>query len=314
MKYQITVETMGMKTKTLRAMAFAITWPALCLVLSDQVMAQYQTSAPATTPVITENPVKKALKAGKVVVGATVTAANPDIAATLAGVGFDFLWIEMEHSPLTLESVRSMILATRGLKAMPFTRVPVNELWTAKRALDIGSLGVIFPFTSTRELAEQAVKACKYPPQGLRGYGAAMASSRWGMSGSDYAKFANENVLVVVIIEQKLAIDNIEQIASVPGVDVLFIGVNDLSYSLGVGGKTNDPIVEEAVNKVLAAGKKYNIPVGYPAGNPVEINKRIAQGFRFFQASSDLGLMAAGARDVLTKIQRDESGAPKSTP
>jgi len=207
-----------------------------------------------------------------------------------------------------------MILATRGLKAMPFTRVPVNELWTAKRVLDIGSLGVIFPFTSTRELAEQAVKACKYPPQGLRGSGPAMASSRWGMSGSDYAKFANENVLVVVIIEQKQAIDNIEQIASVPGVDVLFIGVNDLSYSLGVGGQTTDPIVEEAVSKVLAAGKKHNIPVGYPAGNPAEINKRIAQGFRFFQASSDLGMMAAGARDLLTRIQRDETVTPKSNP
>ena len=197
---------------------------------------------------------------------------------------------------------------------MPFTRVPVNELWTAKRALDIGSLGVIFPFTSTRELAEQAVRACKYPPQGGRGFGAGLAASRWGMSGSDYAKFANENVLVVVIIEQKQAIDNIEQIASVPGVDVLFIGVNDLSYSLGVGGQTTDPIVEEAVSKVLAAGKKHNIPVGYPAGNPAEINKRIAQGFRFFQASSDLGMMAAGARDVLSKIQRDEIGAPKSNP
>ncbi|MGH9854085.1 MAG: HpcH/HpaI aldolase family protein, partial [Blastocatellia bacterium] len=292
------------KKKTLRVAAFAASCLTLWLLMFAEATAQYQTSPSATAPTITENPVKKALKEGKVVIGATVTAASPDVAATLAGVGFDFLWIEMEHSPLTLESVRSMILATRGLKAMPFTRVPVNEPWLAKRALDIGSLGVIFPFTSTRALAEQAVKSCKYPPQGVRGYGAAMASSRWGMSGTDYAKFANENVLVVVIIEQKLAIDNIEEIASVPGIDVLFIGVNDLSYSLGVGGRTNEPIVEEAVNKVLAAGKKYNIPVGYPAGNPVEINKRIAQGFRFFQASSDLGLMAAGARDVLSKVQR----------
>jgi 2-keto-3-deoxy-L-rhamnonate aldolase RhmA len=300
-----------MMKRTLRVTAFAATCLALCLALSNQAMAQYQTSPSATAPVITENPVKKALKEGKVVIGATVTAASPDVAATLAGVGFDFLWIEMEHSPLTLETVRSMILATRGLKAMPFTRVPVNEIWTAKRALDAGSLGVIFPFTSTRALAEQAVKACKYPPQGVRGYGPGMASSRWGMSGGDYAKFANENVLVVVIIEQKQAIDNIEEIASVPGIDVLFIGVNDLSYSLGVGGRTNEPIVQEAVNKVLAAGKKYNIPVGYPAGNPTEINNRIAQGFRFFQASSDLGMMAAGARDVLSKVQRDQSGAPK---
>jgi 2-keto-3-deoxy-L-rhamnonate aldolase RhmA len=303
-----------MRKRTLRASAFAAPSLALLLLMFNEAMAQYQTSTSATAATIAENPVKKALKEGKVVIGATVTAANPDVAATLAGAGFDFLWIEMEHSPLTLETARSMILATRGLKAMPFTRVPVNEPWMAKRVLDIGSLGVIFPFTSTRELAEQAVKSCKYPPQGIRGFGAAMAASRWGMSGSDYAKFADENVLVVVIIEQKQAIDNIEQIASVPGVDVLFIGVNDLSFSLGVGGKTNDPIVEEAVNKVLAAGKKYNIPVGYPAGNPVEINKRIAQGFRFFQASSDLGIMAAGARDLLSKIQRDEIGTPKPYP
>ncbi len=303
-----------MKKRTLRVAAFAALCLTLWMLMLTEAMAQYQTSPSATAQAITENPVKKALKEGKVVIGATVTAANPDIAATLAGAGFDFLWIEMEHSPLTLETVRSMILATRDLKAMPFTRVPVNEPWMAKRVLDIGSLGVIFPFTSTRELAEQAVKSCKYPPQGIRGFGAALAASRWGMSGSDYAKFANENVLVVVIIEQKQAIDHIEEIASVPGVDVLFIGVNDLSFSLGVGGKTNDPIVEEAVSKVLAAGKKHNIPVGYPAGNPVEVNKRIAQGFRFFQASSDLALMGAGARDLLSKIQRDEIGAPKSNP
>src|SRR5262252_1274328 len=186
-----------MKTRTLRAAAFAAT----CLALSNRAMAQYQTSTAANAPVITENPVKKALKEGKVVIGATVTVANPDVAATLAGAGFDFLWIEMEHSPLTLESVRSMILATRGLKAMPFTRVPVNEPWMAKRALDIGSLGVVFPFTSTRELAEQAVKSCKYPPLGIRGFGPGFATARWGMSGPDYVKFANENVLVVTIIE-----------------------------------------------------------------------------------------------------------------
>jgi 2-keto-3-deoxy-L-rhamnonate aldolase RhmA len=284
-----------------------LTGLCITLLLVTTALAQYQTNAPATAPVITENPVKKALKESKVVIGATVTAANPDIAATLAGVGFDFLWIEMEHGPITLETARSMILATRGLKAMPFTRVPVNEPWLAKRVLDIGSLGVIFPFTSTKELAEQAVKSCKYPPLGIRGAGPAMAASRWGMSGGDYVKFANENAMVIVIIEQKLAIDNIEEIAAVPGIDVLFIGANDLSYSLGVGGNVNAPIVEEAMTKVLAAAKKHNIPVGFPSGNPVEINKRIAQGFRFFQASSDLAMMSAGARDMLSKVPREET-------
>jgi 2-keto-3-deoxy-L-rhamnonate aldolase RhmA len=182
--------------------------------------------------------------------------------------------------------------------------VPFNEPWLAKRALDIGALGIIFPFTNTRELAEQAVRSCKYPPLGIRGFGPALATSRWGLSGEAYVKFANENVMVIPIIETKEAVDNIDAIASVPGVDVLFIGPNDLSFSLGVGGRTQEPIVEEAVAKVLAAGRKHGIPVGYSTGDPAEINRRIEQGFRFFQTSSDLALMSAGARNLLSHIKR----------
>ena len=96
------------------------------------------------------NPLKIALAAGKQVIGTTVTVASAETAAQAAALGFDFLWIEMEHSPITLETLRNIVLATRGLKAVPITRVPVNELWTAKRVLDAGSLGVIFPFCSTR--------------------------------------------------------------------------------------------------------------------------------------------------------------------
>ena len=122
----------------------------------------------STVPSSWENPVKRQLRLGNPVIGLTITVANSDVAAQAGNLGFDFLWIEMEHSPITLETARNMILATRGLKAVPFTRVPVNELWTAKRVLDIGSLGVMFPFTSTPELARQAVAACKYPPEGRR--------------------------------------------------------------------------------------------------------------------------------------------------
>jgi 2-keto-3-deoxy-L-rhamnonate aldolase RhmA len=124
------------------------------------------------------------------------------------------------------------------------------------------------------------------------------------MGAADYVRFANENVVVVVIIEQKEAVENIEAIASVPGISVLFVGVNDLSYSLGIGGRTTDPLVEQALTKVLEAGRRHGIPVGYPTGNPIEINRRIAQGFRFFQASSDIGLLAGGAREMLSKVDR----------
>ena len=215
--------------------------------------AQYQASPVAEASPPGESSLKKALVEGKPVIGATVTVPNVDTALTLANAGFDFLWIEMEHGPMTLESLRAILLATRGAKAVPITRVPTNELWLAKRVLDEGSLGVIFPFTSTRELAERAVAACRYPPLGDRGFGPAFALSRFGLSGPDYVKFANENVLVVVIIERKEAIENIESIASVPGIGVLFVGVNDLSFSLGVGGRTTDPLVEQALTKVLDA-------------------------------------------------------------
>ncbi len=282
--------------------------PVLALVATG-LAAQYQ-SSPAEPAAPAENALRKALAEGRPVIGATVTVPNVDTALALANAGFDFLWIEMEHGPMTLESLRAILLATRGARAVALTRVPANELWLAKRVLDEGSLGVIFPFTSTRELAERAVAACRYPPLGDRGFGPALALSRFGLGGAEYVKFANENVLVVVIIERKEAIENIEAIASVPGVGVLFVGVNDLSFSLGVGGRTTDPLVEAALTKVLDAGRRHGIPVGYPSGNPTEINKRIAQGFRFFQASSDIGLMSGGARDLLSKVDRTAAARP----
>ena len=286
---------------------------ALALVLaswSAGVAAQYQASPPGESAAPGESALKKALLEGRPVVGATVTVPNVDTALTLANAGFDFLWIEMEHGPITLESLRAILLATRGAKAVPITRVPANETWLAKRVLDEGSLGVVFPFTSTRELAERAVASCRYPPLGVRGFGPALALSRYGMGAPEYVRFANENVVVVVIIEQREAVENIEAIASVPGLGVLFVGVNDLSYSLGVGGRTTDPLVEQALAKVLEAGRRHGVPVGYPTGNPTEINRRIAQGFRFFQASSDVGLMAGAARDLLSKVERTAPPRP----
>jgi len=248
-----------------------------------------------------ENPVKKLLREGKPVIGATITVASPEIAAQAANLGFDFLWIEMEHSPITLETARNMILATRGLKAMPFTRVPVNELWTAKRVLDAGSIGVIFPFTSTPELARQAVAACKYPPEGLRGAGPGLATFRWP-APEGYYKFANKNVMVIIIIEQGKAVDQIEQIAAVPGIDVMFIGTNDLSFSLGVGGQQDHPKQLEAIGKVVAAAKRHKVPLGRPAGSPEQVQQYIKDGFTFFQGGAELGLMAAGAQPLLQSL------------
>lgn len=256
------------------------------------------------------NPLKTALKEGKPVVGMTMTVPSADVAVQAASLGFDFLWIEMEHSPITLESARNIVLATRGTGIVPLIRVPVNELWTAKRALDAGALGVIFPFTSTPELARQAVEACKYPPAGRRGSGPGLATLRWP-APQGYANFADENGLVVIIIEQKQAVEQIDRILDVPGIDVVFIGPNDLSHSYGDRGRMT-PQVEAAMAKVLDAGRKRGIPVGRTT-NAAGIKSHIEQGYRFFQASSELSFIGAGARPLLDAAGK-QGPDPKSRP
>src|SRR5207247_407092 len=195
--------------------------------------------------------------------------------------------LEMEHSPVSLETVRNVVLATRGLPAVPLARPPVNELWTAKRLLDCGVLGIIFPFTRTPELARQAVAACRYPPVGLRGSGADLAQASWP-APQGYYDFADENVLVVAVVEDTSAVAHIEEIAATPGLDVLFIGTSDLSFSLGLRGSQNHPKLDQAIAKIVAASKEHGKVVGRPARSPAEIKKFQKQGFRFFMTRTDL--------------------------
>jgi len=251
-----------------------------------------------------ENPVKNKLRAGEPVVAATITAASVEVAAQAASLGFDFLWIEMEHSPITLETLRTMVLAMRGLKAVPFARVPVNEIWMAKRVLDAGVCGVMFPFTSTPELAAQAAAACRYPPVGRRGSGPVLARFTWPGGSDGYPDSADSNVVVITIIEEARAVENVEAIAATPGIDVLFIGTSDLSYSLGLRGNQDDPRLHEAIGKVVAAAKKHGKVAGRPAATPEQAQKFMEQGFGLFQAPTDMGFMAAGARTYLEGLGR----------
>jgi 2-keto-3-deoxy-L-rhamnonate aldolase RhmA len=250
------------------------------------------------------NPVKKKLQAGQSVLAVTITTNSIDIAAHAARLGFDFLWIEMEHSPITLETLRNMVLATRGLPALPFARVPVNEIWTAKRVLDAGVFGVMFPFTSTPELARQAAAACRYPPVGRRGSGAGLAMFGWPETAS-YHDCADENVLVIAIIEEARAVENIDEIAATPGIDVLFIGTSDLSFSLGLRGKQDDPKHREAVAKIVAAGKKHGKFLGRPAATPEKIAEYQQQGFQLFQTPTEIALMSQAAKSLLNRGQTE---------
>ncbi|HTI71117.1 MAG TPA: aldolase/citrate lyase family protein [Candidatus Limnocylindria bacterium] len=269
-------------------------------------------STNAATPEPWENPIKARLRQGLPVIGITITTNSVETTALAASLGFDLLWIEMEHSPVTLETVRNIVLATRGMKAVPFVRVPLNELWTAKRVLDSGALGVIFPFTSTPEMARQAVAACKYPPHGKRGSGAGFASFCWPNSGN-YYDFADRNVVVVVIIEEIAAVERIEEIAAIPGIDVLFVGPSDLSFSMGWRGDMNHSLVHEAMAKVVDAARRHGKTAGCLTTGGTDIARCLEQGFRFIQCGTELNLMADGAQMLLEKFGRQpEQTAPTS--
>lgn len=248
-----------------------------------------------------QNPVKARLAAGEFVVGATIVTNTAEQAALAATLGFHFLWCEMEHSPLTLETLRSIVLSTRALPAAVFARVPVVDLWTAKRVLDQGVSGVIFPFTSTPDLARRAASACRYPPLGKRGSGAGLAIETWP-EPRDYYDSADANILTVAVIEEASAVESIDEIAATPGIDVLFIGVSDLSFSLGLRGRQNEPLLNEAIGKIVAAGKRHGKFLGRPGQTAKAIEEHREKGFQFFQGPTELSLIRAGARDVLEPL------------
>jgi 4-hydroxy-2-oxoheptanedioate aldolase len=185
-------------------------------------------------------------------------------------------------------------------------------MWQAKRALDTGALGVIFPFTSTPELAQQAAASVRYPPNGRRGAGPGLASFRW-LGPEAYYDFADRNVTCVVLIEERTAAENIEKIAATPGIDVLYIGTNDLAFSYGKRGNFSDPEVQKAIARIVAAGKKNGKAVGRPAGSPDQVAQYVKEGFTFFQSPADLNMMVAGAQPLLKALGKSGPD-PKERP
>ena len=247
------------------------------------------------------NPVRARLDAGLPVFGVTITTTSVEAAAHAATLGFHFLWIEMEHSPITLETLRLMVLATRGRPAAVFARVPVVELWTAKRVLDQGVSGVIFPFAGTAEKAARAAAACHYPPAGKRGSGAGAAVRTWPQAGNYYDS-ADREVFTMCVVEEATALDEIDAIAATPGVDALFIGTSDLSFSLGLRGRQNEPALESAIARIAEAARRHGKFLGRPAGTPEQVRRYMEQGFRLFQMPTEIGLMELGARQLLEPL------------
>ena len=229
-----------------------------------------------------KNVLKEKLRRGEAVTGVLVGLGHPDVTEWLSKMGYDWLFLDSEHGPMGHETLLAMMQAMNGTDCTPIVRVPWNDFVAIKRVLDIGAHGVVVPMISTKEEAELAVKACKYPPQGIRGY----SPRRFELVEPDYRKTANEEIMVVCLIETGRGIKNIEEILSVEGVDAASIGHFDLSLDMGlpippvIPPKKDNPKLAEALDRVLAASKKIGKPVGLGA-NANNIKWALEKGFRF---------------------------------
>lgn len=219
-------------------------WFATLLLLPSSAIAQTIETTATSVPRIF-NTVKLKLQQGKQVLGGTVSSSDPDIYCAIAGAGFDFLWIEMQHSPLSYQEVARMIWACRGAPAIPLIRVPDATEGGIQKAVDIGALGIIIPMVENLEKVTAAIKFAKYPPLGARSQGGGQYGSLWG---SDYRRNANDNIMIVAMIESPAGVAIAEQIAALPGVDAVFAASTDLSSFSGL--RQGDPQYEAMVTKI----------------------------------------------------------------
>jgi 2-keto-3-deoxy-L-rhamnonate aldolase RhmA len=236
------------------------------------------------------NTAKVKLAQGKSLTGATVFSPDPNMYCAVANSGYDFTWIEMQHSPLTFEDVARMIWACRGASAMPFVRVPDATESDIQKATDIGALGIIVPTVDTVEKAQAAVKWAKYPPLGRRSMGSGQYNALYG---NDYRQTAKDNMVVVIMIETPIGVDNAEKIASVPGVDVIFAASVDLgNFS---GRKQGDAEYEALVKRIHDVTLAHGIRLGGPQA------WKDKPGFTFFQGPGETQLIRLGATANLGK-------------
>lgn len=249
------------------------------------------------------NRMKRKLAAGEVCIGTTVTMNSPVVAELLSHLGYDWLWLEMEHTALDVEAVLTMLQATNGSDVSTVVRVPWNDKTLIKRVLDAGPDGVLIPLVNSREEAEYAVRAMKYPPVGERGAGLGRAQC-YGLHMGEYLQTANDEVQTLVMIEHAQAVQNIEEILAVQGVDSVMVGALDLSGSMGLLGQTAHASVEGAVQKVLAACKKAKVPCGIITTDPETANRRIREGFTNIILGIDILTLLGGAKEALGRVVR----------
>lgn len=255
-----------------------------------------------------ENRLRQVWKQGGAIVNGWLAIPTGFSAETMAHQGWDSLTIDMQHGVIDYQAAVNMLTAISTTQTVPVVRVPWLEPGILMKMLDAGAYALICPMVNTREDAERLVAATHYPPMGNRSMGPIRATL---YGGADYQPRANETVVVFAMIETRQALDNLDAILSVPGLDAVYIGPADLSLALGCTPQFDDvePPVAQAIDHILARAKAHGVVAGIHNGSPEAALKRIAKGFQFVTIASDARLMAAGSQQVLAKMRQAKPAA-----
>lgn len=249
------------------------------------------------------NRVKERLQQGLPTVGTWINIPEPAVAEILSAYGMDWLVIDTEHGPMDWQTVENLLRAMKGTEVVPLIRVAGNDPFLIKKALDRGAMGVLVPMINSAEEARSAVAAAKYPPEGFRGM-AGTRASRYGLDMEAYVENWNRDVLVVIQVETRAGLENVAAIAAVPGVDVLFVGPNDLSASLGIFRQYDHPVFQDAVRRIRDAAREHGVAPGYMGRDAASVLAKVDEGFTFIAAGTDVGLLKEAASSTYRAIRQ----------
>jgi 2-keto-3-deoxy-L-rhamnonate aldolase RhmA len=247
---------------------------------------------------------KRRIVAHEAVIGAWLTLSGLNVAEIMAGAGFDWLMIDTEHSVFDLSELQVTLSAFRGVSTVPFVRVAANDPARIKHALDVGAEGIVIPNIDNAEQAQRAVGACKYPPAGYRGYGPRRASDYY-RDIDRYIETANRDLFVILQIESAQGVEQIDAILEVPGIDIIFLGPQDLSGSFGLLRQTNHSNVIDALTKVKTACRGRNMAVCSGAFDASLAPKLIEEGVRVLLSSFDDALLRNAAEATVAKLRAE---------
>lgn len=255
------------------------------------------------------NRVKEKLRAGEPVFGTWLSMGDLFATRLLARAGFDWLTLDMEHSPIDWSDAAMLFAAVADAGCVPLVRVPEGNHHYIKRALDAGAWGIIVPMVDTVEQARTAIAAAKYPPQGNRSAGGGMHAMNFGASAGEYYDRANDEILVVLQTESPQGVRNAPEIYSLPGCDAIFIGPNDLRFRMRSPDGTfpTDEAHAAMIDEVVRVGQDVGTATGIHAMSSEEARQRVAQGMRFLAVGSDVKLLADGAAAVVRDVMPDRA-------